>query len=103
MAEFFLSMLDATNTFLYGKFLIVALIFTGLYFSIRTGFVQLRRLPEALRVIREKKENTNSISSFQALMIATASRVGTGNIAGVTTALVAGGPGAVVWMWIMCE
>lgn len=102
MAEFFLSMLDATNTFLYGKFLIVALIFTGLYFSIRTGFVQLRLLPEALRVIREKKENTNSISSFQALMIATASRVGTGNIAGVTTALVAGGPGAVVWMWIMC-
>lgn len=99
--ELFTTFLGAANTFLYTKFLIVALIFTGLYFTIRTGFVQLRMLPEAFKVITEKSETEGSLSSFQALMIATASRVGTGNIAGVTTAIVLGGPGAVVWMWLM--
>lgn len=102
MAEFFLSFLDATNGFLYSKFLIAALIGMGVYFTICTRCVQLRLLFEAIRVVTEKKSHRKSISSFQALMIATASRVGTGNIAGVSTALVAGGPGAVVWMWIMC-
>ncbi len=102
MVEFFLKFLSEMNTFLYGSFLILALIITGLYFSVRTGFVQLRLLPEAFRILREKKKDEKSLSSFQALMIATASRVGTGNIAGVTTAVVAGGPGAIVWMWIMC-
>ncbi|MGN0711548.1 MAG: alanine/glycine:cation symporter family protein [Anaerovoracaceae bacterium] len=99
--ELFTQMLSVTNTFLYSKFLIIALIAMGLYFTVRTGFVQIRMLPEAVKVILEKG-NKGSISSFQALMIATASRVGTGNIAGVSTAIVMGGPGAVVWMWIMC-
>jgi AGCS family alanine or glycine:cation symporter len=98
--ELFTHFLGEANTFLYSKFLIIALIFTGLYFTVRTGVVQLRMLPEACRVIREKGKK-GSLSSFQALMIATASRVGTGNIAGVATAIVLGGPGAVVWMWIM--
>lgn len=102
MIEVFLDLLNAMNAFLYGKFLVIVLICVGIYFSVRTGCVQLRLLPEAVRVIFEKKNDSNSLSSFQALMIATASRVGTGNIAGVSTALVAGGPGAVVWMWIMC-
>lgn len=102
MTEIFLGLLNGLNNFLYGNFLVIALIFVGTYFSIRTNFVQIRLLPEAIRVILEKKTNEKSLSSFQALMIATASRVGTGNIAGVSTALVAGGPGAVVWMWIMC-
>lgn len=102
MTELFLALLNGMNDFLYGKFLVIVLIVVGVYFTVRTGFVQVRLLPEAIRVILEKKTNQKSLSSFQALMIATASRVGTGNIAGVSTALVAGGPGAVVWMWIMC-
>ena len=102
MADLFLTLLDNMNGFLYGKFLVVALIGMGLYFTVRTGCVQLRLLPEGLRVLTEKQSSPGSLSSFQALMIATASRVGTGNIAGVATALVYGGSGAVVWMWIMC-
>lgn len=102
MTELFLGMLTWLNNFLYGNFLVIALIAVGTYFSICTRFVQVRLLPEAIRVILEKKTDKKSLSSFQALMIATASRVGTGNIAGVSTALVLGGPGAVVWMWIMC-
>lgn len=102
MTEMFLVMLDAVNGFLYGKFLILALICVGLYFTVRTRCVQVRLLVETFRLIGEKRVSEKSISSLQALMIATASRVGTGNIAGVATAIVAGGSGAVVWMWIMC-
>lgn len=98
--ELFNEFLGTANTFLYSKFLIVVLIAVGLYFTVRTRFVQIRLLPDAFRVITEKG-GEGSISSFQALMIATASRVGTGNIAGVTTAIVLGGPGAVLWMWIL--
>ena len=72
----------------------------GLFFTVRTGFVQIRLFPEGIRVLTEKSHE-GGISSFQALMIATASRVGTGNIAGIATAIVAGGPGAVFWMWAM--
>lgn len=97
----FLDALDVANDFLYSKFLIVVLIGVGLYFTVRTKFVQVRMFPESLKVVREKSDDEGSISSFQALMIATASRVGTGNIAGVSTAIVMGGPGALLWMWIM--
>ena len=97
----FLEALDVANDFLYSKFLIIVLIAVGLYFTIRTRFVQIRLFPESLKVVREKSDDEGSISSFQALMIATASRVGTGNIAGVSTAIVMGGPGALLWMWIM--
>lgn len=102
MVDGFLQFLDTANDFLYGSFLILALIGTGLYFTIRTRVVQIRLLRHSFKVITEKKEDKDSISSFHALMIATASRVGTGNIAGVSTALVLGGSGAVVWMWVMC-
>ena len=70
------------------------LIIVGIYFTVRTKFVQIRLLPEGIRVLTEKSHE-GGISSFQALMIATASRVGTGNISGVATAIVLGGPGAV--------
>ncbi|MCQ4636693.1 alanine:cation symporter family protein [Anaerovorax odorimutans] len=99
--EQFTEVLGVANEFLYSKFLIILLIIVGLYFTIRTGFVQIRLFPESLRVVREKSDEEGSLSSFQALMIATASRVGTGNIAGVSTAIVMGGPGALLWMWIM--
>lgn len=86
---------------MYLYILVGLLIAVGLFLSIRLGFVQIRLFPETFRVVMEKKSNKEAISSFQALMVATASRVGTGNIAGIATALVAGGPGALMWMWIM--
>ncbi|MEG0918797.1 MAG: alanine/glycine:cation symporter family protein [Anaerovoracaceae bacterium] len=98
--DLFNEFLGQANDFLYSKFLIIALIAVGVYFTIRTKFVQVRLFGDSFRVLTEKGAE-GSISSFQALMIATASRVGTGNIAGVTTAIVLGGPGAVMWMWIM--
>ncbi len=99
--DFFTNELTVVNDFLYSKFLIIVLIAVGLYFTIRTRFVQVRLFPDAFRVVREKGSEEGSMSSFQALMVATASRVGTGNIAGVATAIVSGGPGALLWMWIM--
>ena len=92
--------LGVANDFLYGKFLIVLLIAAGIYFTVRTKGAQFRLFPDSFKAVMEKGEEGKT-SSFQALMVATASRVGTGNIAGVTTAIVLGGPGAVVWMWIM--
>lgn len=74
----------------------------GLSFTVRTGFVQLRRLGDVVAILREPaKDNKKQVSSFQALMISTASRVGTGNIAGIASAIAIGGPGAVFWMWLM--
>lgn len=72
----------------------------GLYFTFRTKFLQVRLFGEAINVIGEKPKNKNSISSFGTLMISTASRVGTGNIVGVSTAICLGGAGAVFWMWV---
>lgn len=76
------------------------LIAVGIYFTIRTKAVQIRLFPEMFKVVMEKPESADGISSFGALMISTASRVGTGNIIGVCTAIVLGGPGAIFWMWI---
>ena len=72
----------------------------GVYFTIRTRFPQLRLFGESIHVVMEKPTQEGSISSFGALMISTASRVGTGNIVGVSTAICLGGPGAVFWMWV---
>lgn len=98
--HWFNEILTTWNVYLYSYILIFLLLLTGLYFSIRSGLIQFRLLPDALRAIREPKHGKVGISSFQALMISTASRVGTGNIAGVATAIAAGGPGAVFWMWL---
>ena len=92
--------LSILNEFLYSNILILLLVITGLYFSIKTKFVQFRLFPEGIRLLKEKSKHEDSVSSFQALMISTASRVGTGNIAGVATALAAGGPGSIFWMWL---
>ena len=81
--------------------LAIVLLCGALYFMIRTKFVQGRLLKESIRVVMEKPKNRESISSFGALMISTASRVGTGNIIGVSVAICAGGPGAVFWMWLI--
>ena len=97
---FFNDLIGNVNDFLYSYILIALLILTGLYFTIRTKAVQIRLFPEALRVLTEKKNGSDGVSSFQALMISTASRVGTGNIAGVATAIALGGSGAIFWMWL---
>ena len=76
------------------------LIAVGAYFTIRTKGVQIRLFKEMFRVVSEKPEDEDSISSFGALMVSTASRVGTGNIIGVCAAIILGGPGAIFWMWI---
>ena len=86
--------------YLTGWPLAVLLITGGLYFTFRTGFIQLRLLFESVRVVLEKPSQNGSVSSFGALMVSTASRVGTGNIIGVSTAICFGGPGAVFWMWV---
>ncbi|MBP3486555.1 MAG: alanine:cation symporter family protein [Oscillospiraceae bacterium] len=87
--------------FMYSKLLIVLLLAGGLWFTVRTGFVQFRFLKESIKVVLEKPEKEGSVSSFQALMVSTASRVGTGNIVGVAAAICSGGYGAVFWMWII--
>ncbi|MAB19688.1 MAG: sodium:alanine symporter family protein [Microbacterium sp.] len=78
----------------------------GLYFTVRSGVVQFRLIPEMFRTLTDKTPRTaegkpQSVSAFQAFTISAASRVGVGNIAGVGTAIAIGGPGAVFWMWLM--
>lgn len=86
---------------LYSYILIIILVAGSLYFSIRTKFVQFRLFGEQLRAVTEKPGEKGGVSSFQALMVSTASRVGTGNIIGVSTAICIGGFGSVFWMWII--
>ena len=89
--------------FMYTYILLILLVAVGVYFTIRTKGVQIRFIKDMFKQLTEKKhvQGERSISSFQALMVSTASRVGTGNIAGVATAIATGGPGAVFWMWLM--
>ena len=89
------------STVMYSYVLIILLLATGLYFTFRTRFVQFRMFLESIRVVGEKPEKAGATSSFQALMVSTASRVGTGNIIGISTAICAGGFGAVFWMWVI--
>ena len=97
----FINFLDAVDGFLYYPVLIIVLTAAGLYFSFRSKFAQVRLSLEAFRIMTERPEDKNAISSFGALMVSTASRVGTGNIIGVSTAICLGGPGAVLWMWVL--
>ncbi len=90
------------NDIVWNPGLVGLLLFAGLYFSIRTRFVQVRRLGLMLRSLFGKKAGEKSgISSFEAFCIALSGRVGTGNIVGVATAIAFGGPGAVFWMWVV--
>lgn len=101
----FNDVLTKLNDIMYTYVLIIMLMGAGIYFTIKTKGVQFRLFGDGLKSLlepKEKKENEGKkVSSFQALMISTASRVGTGNIAGIATAIAAGGPGAVFWMWLM--
>ena len=97
----FASIIGAISGFMYSKLLIVILLAGGLYFTVRTRCVQFRFLGESIKVVLEKPDKEGSVSSFQALMVSTASRVGTGNIVGVASAICLGGYGAVFWMWVI--
>ena len=102
MYELFSKLVETINNVMYSYLLIIMLLGVGLYFTFRTKFIQFRLLGESIRLVGEKKEgDENSVSAFQALMVSTASRVGTGNIVGVANAIAIGGYGAVFWMWII--
>lgn len=80
--------------------LIILLIPTGIYFTVRTRFLPIRLFPDMVQALVEKKQEKNSLSSFQTLIVSTATRVGMGNLIGVVAAISAGGAGAVFWMWV---
>lgn len=89
------------STAMYEYVLIIMLVAAGLFFTVRTRFAQFRLFKEQLRSVTQKSSDAKGVSSFQALMVSTASRVGTGNIVGVSTALCLGGFGSVFWMWLI--
>ncbi len=95
-------LIDGMNSLMSMYLLIPALLFAGIFFSIKTKFVQFTYFKEMLRLLTEgATDKTEGISSFQAFTVSLGSRVGTGNMAGVALAIVAGGAGAVFWMWII--
>ena len=98
----FFGFFNSVDDVMYYPILIIVLTAAGLYFTVRTRGVQLRLFGTACKLIVEKPASQQKVSSFQALMVSTASRVGTGNIVGVFTAICLGGPGACFWMWLMC-
>ena len=91
----------AVNNLIWSPALIALCLGVGLYFSIRSRFLQLRHAKEMIRLMFDGKSSDSGVSSFQALTMTLAGRVGTGNIAGVATAITFGGPGAVFWMWVV--
>ena len=90
------------NTIFWGYILIYGLLAVGLFFTLRLGFLQFRHFPEFFRsVLRSPEQDSGGITPFQALCTSLASRVGTGNLAGVAVAIALGGPGAIFWMWMV--
>ena len=94
--------LDQIDSVMYYPILIIVMAIAGLYFTARTRGIQIRLFRESIRILMEPPDDENSVSSLQAMLVSTASRVGTGNIIGVSTAICLGGPGACFWMWVMC-
>ncbi len=95
------NLIDPVSKVLYSYVLIYVLVAVGIYFTIRTRFVQVRYFGRMLNQVLHSRTSGDGISSFQAFCIGLASRVGTGNIAGVAIALTLGGPGAIFWMWVV--
>ncbi len=97
-----IKILDAVNRFVWGVPALVLILFAGIFLSIRSGWIQIRLLPAAVRAFFSplKKKKTNGVSPFRALCTALAATVGTGNLAGVAGAIAIGGPGAIFWMWV---
>lgn len=97
----FLNQLTSNIVEYLNYILIVVLLISGAYFTLRTKFLPIRCFKEQIKSITEKPDNEKGVSSFQALMVSTASRVGTGNIVGVAVAICLGGYGSVFWMWFI--
>jgi len=101
MLEAISNVINGISNILYQPWFVPLLLLVGgLWFTVYSKCLQVRLFGESFRVITEKPSDANNISSFGALMVSTASRVGTGNIIGVSTALCCGGPGAIFWMWV---
>ena len=97
----FQTIISTISSFMYSKLLVIILIGAGVYFTVRTRFPQVRLFKNACGSVMEKPDDKGAISSFQALMVSTASRVGTGNIVGGSSAICIGGFGSVFWMWVI--
>jgi AGCS family alanine or glycine:cation symporter len=97
----FNSFIEGANGLIWSVPLIGLCLIVGLYFTIRTGFLQVRNIPDMLAQLKKGETSPDGTSSFQSLMMSLAGRVGMGNIGGVATAIAFGGPGAVFWMWVM--
>ncbi|TCJ18305.1 alanine:cation symporter family protein [Rubrobacter taiwanensis] len=95
------SIISAGNTLLWTYVLIFLLIGLGVYFTVRSNFVQFRMIGEMVRLLASGTRSRGGVSSFGAFAVGTAARVGTGNLAGVALAIAVGGPGAVFWMWVI--
>ncbi|WP_156758847.1 alanine/glycine:cation symporter family protein [Microbacterium karelineae] len=93
--------LSTISEIVWSDWLVYLCLAAGVYFSVRSRFVQVRHLPEMFRLLARGKRSESGVSSFQALAMSLAGRVGTGNIAGVATAIAFGGPGAMFWMWMV--
>jgi len=92
------NIISTISGYVWSEIFIYLCLGTGLYFSIRTGFLQIRYLKDMIRLLFAKNQSDHGISSFQAFALAISGRVGTGNIVGVATAIYMGGPGAIFWM-----
>jgi AGCS family alanine or glycine:cation symporter len=92
---------DTLNSIIWSPVLVYLLLATGLYFSVATRFMQVRHLKDMVKLLFGGQESEQGVSSFQAFALAVSGRVGTGNIAGVATAIALGGPGALFWMWVI--
>ena len=99
--EEFSKFINIIGGFAWGPVVIILLVGTGLLLTLGTRFVQLRKMGTAFKLLMQKHSGTGDITPFQALMTSLAATIGTGNIAGVATAIAAGGPGAVFWMWVV--
>jgi alanine or glycine:cation symporter, AGCS family len=103
--DFLLAVNDFLHDFVGGPVMIIAILSTGVYLTLLTGFLQVRRFGAVMKetvfsLLRSEKSGKGEISPFQALTTALAATIGTGNIAGVATAITLGGPGAIFWMWV---
>ncbi|ODG90492.1 MULTISPECIES: alanine/glycine:cation symporter family protein [Bacillaceae] len=98
-------LVSVLNDYLWAKLIVILLVAIGLFLTVYLGFIQFKFFPEMIRLLfvdgRNRDKSKKTVSSLQAFMIGMAARIGTGNIAGVATAVALGGPGAVFWMWLM--
>ncbi|MGL4666672.1 MAG: alanine/glycine:cation symporter family protein, partial [Saezia sp.] len=104
--ELLAKIVSTINGFLWNELLIILLVGTGIYYTIRLGFIQIRKFGTATKILagsislKGSEADKSGMSSFQAVATAVAGQVGTGNLAGPATAILAGGPGAIFWIWI---